>query len=75
MRGEGPRGATVGDTEQWCFPDVVLTGKEKRQIIAQVVSMATKAMFKHHHYKFGGKMFRQTDGGPIGLRGHVQLPE
>ena len=69
MRGEGPRGATVGDTEQWCFPDVVLTGKEKRQIIAQVVSMATKAMFKHHHYKFGGKMFRQTDGGPIGLRG------
>ena len=42
---------------------------EKKQLIAEVVALATKAMFKNHYYKFGGKMFHQKKGGPIGLRG------
>ena len=33
------------------------------------VSLATKAMFNHHYYQFGGTTFRQSEGGPIGLRG------
>ena len=31
--------------------------------------VATETMFKTHLYKFGGKMFQQLLGGPIGLRG------
>ena len=73
MKGEGPRGATKGDTEQWCFPNVVLSDEEKRLLIATVVSLATKAMFRLHHYKFGGKMFKQMEGGPIGLRGTCSI--
>ena len=48
--------------------NVELTEKEKRLIIGEVVSMATKAMFHHHYYKFGGT-YHQTQGGPIGLLG------
>ena len=58
-----------GDTEQWVFQDVVLTEDEKKEIIAEVVSLATKAMFRNHFYKFGGVMYHQAQGGPIGLRG------
>ena len=69
MRGAGPRGKEPGDQEQWIFPRVTLTDAEKREIIAEVVAIATKAMFQQHFYKFGGKVFHQTQGGPIGLRG------
>ena len=34
-----------------------------------MVKTATKAMFNHHFYEFGGKTFHQAQGGPIGLRG------
>ena len=37
--------------------------------MAEVVSLATKSMFRNHYYKFGGKMYHQAQGGPIGLRG------
>ena len=38
-------------------------------IIATVIKIATKTLFKTHTYTFGGLFFRQRDGGPIGLRG------
>ena len=69
MRGTGPRGKTRGDQEQWIFPPIVLEQWEKDELISQVVKIATKAMFNNHFYKFGGKMFKQREGGPIGLRG------
>ena len=69
IRGAGPRGKTRGNQEQWVFPEIVLSEEEKREIVAMVVSLATKAMFDLHHYQFGGTTFKQTDGGPIGLRG------
>ena len=34
-----------------------------------MIGTATKAMFQQHLYKFGGKVFNQAQGGPIGLRG------
>ena len=49
--------------------NVELTEKDKRLIIGEVVSMATKAMFHHHYYKSGGTTCHQTQGGPIGLLG------
>ena len=35
----------------------------------EVVSIATQAMFQNHFYTFGGEVFHQRQGGPIGLRG------
>ena len=69
MRGPGPRGPTRGDQEQWEFPDVELEEWEKKLIVAEVVSLATKAMFGNHFYKYGGTTYHHRGGGPIGLRG------
>ena len=69
MMGTGPRGPTRGDQEQWIFPEVTLLDWEKKMIVAEVVSIATKAMFTHHFYTFGGETYHQAQGGPIGLRG------
>ena len=69
LKGEGPQGGQRGDQEQWVFPHVRLRPHEKKLLIATVVEKATEAMFHHHYYTFGGQMFQQTEGGPIGLRG------
>ena len=70
VRGVGPKGPLVGDTEQWVFPRVILTPEMKLEIIGTVLSIAITALFHQHYYSFGGRMFmfRQTKGGPIGLR-------
>ena len=69
LKGVGPQGGTRGDQEQWVFPHVRLRPHEKALLVATVVEMATEAMFQHHFYNFGGRMFQQMEGGPIGLRG------
>ena len=58
-----------GDTEQWIFPEITLTEKERKLIIAEVWAITTEKMFHHHLYTFGGRTYRQRRGGPIGLRG------
>ena len=69
ITGTGPMGRERGDQEQWVFPTVKLTEEEKGLLIGNVVRIAIKAMFSRHYYSFGGKMFSQRRGGPIGLRG------
>ena len=69
MRGVGPRGKERGDQEQWEFPPVILEEWEKEQLIIEVIRIAVKTMFEKHYYTFGGKIFRQKKGGPIGPRG------
>ena len=69
LKGVGPQGGVRGDQDQWVFPHVRLRPKEKRLLVAVVVEIATEAMFQHHYYHFGGKKYKQTGGGPIGLRG------
>ena len=68
VTGVGPTGPDRGDTEQWVFPRVKLTGSDKKEIIAQVTKIMTETMFRTHVYTFGGRIFRQSQGGPIGLR-------
>ena len=53
LTGVGPRGAERGDQEQWVFPHVRLTRREKRLLVATVLEIATQAMFTHHYYGFG----------------------
>ena len=67
--GAGPLGRTVGDTEQWVFPDIVLTEEEKVWILAAVTGMMVEILFDSHLYTFGGRIYKQAGGGPIGLRG------
>ena len=69
LKGAGPQGGLRGDQEQWEFPMVRLRKCEKRLLVATVVRLVTRAMFKHHYYEFGGGKSQQKEGGPIGLRG------
>ena len=62
-------GPHSGDQNQWSFPpNVRLTAREKRMIIASVMKIAVLVLFRTHVYEFGGKFFLQQKGGPIGLR-------
>ena len=61
-------GAERGDQEQWIFPQVVLSEEEKRYILAAVVGIVVEILFSTHLYTFGGEIYLQKDGGPIGLR-------
>ena len=54
--------------DQWIFPEIILNENEEKKIVAAVTNIALKTLFKNFTYKFGGKFFHQTDGGPIGVR-------
>ena len=54
--------------DQWEYQKEDLTKEEERNIIATVVEVALKILFKNFTYKFGGKYFHQSQGGPIGVR-------
>ena len=54
--------------QQWDLTKVTPTNKERIEIIAAVVEIAIKILFKNFSYKFGGKFYHQSEGGPIGVR-------
>ena len=58
-----------GDVEkQWCFPRCEPNEQEEKEIIARCAEIATRTIFENFCYKFGGKTYQQSDGGPIGAR-------
>jgi hypothetical protein len=57
-----------GDQEQWEFPNVELSKRDKRLVIATVMKIAVLVLFRTHVYTFGGDFFCKKQGGPIGLR-------
>ena len=54
--------------KQWIFPNVVLTNPEKKTVMGEVMRLAVEVLFQTHVYSFKGSNFKQSDGGPIGLR-------
>ena len=58
LKGPGPRGKIRGDQEQWIFPDIELEDWERREILAEVIGLATQAMFENHFYEFGAHEIR-----------------
>lgn len=54
--------------EQWCYPKATPTDTQKRQIVSRVAEIGTRFLFQNFTYKFGGEMFQQMSGGPIGAR-------
>ena len=67
MTGPVAVGPNIDDDSQWIFPKVDLTEIEKRLIVATVVEIGVKTVFRTHVYQFGGRTFQQQQGGPIGL--------
>ena len=58
-----------GDVEkQWVFPRCTPSPQEEKELIARCAEIATRTIFQNFSYKFAGKVYLQTDGGPIGDR-------
>jgi hypothetical protein len=73
LTGVGPLGAEADDEKQWKFPGVELTAIEKKMIMSEVLRLSIELMFSTHIYSFGGKSYKQREGGPIGLRSTCAL--
>ena len=73
LTGVGPLGADANDEKQWKFPSVELTELEKKTIMAEVMRLSIELMYSTHIYSFGGRSYKQRDGGPIGLRSTCAL--
>ena len=50
------------------FKNTIHSNQDKKNIIARVVEIATRALFQNHGYKFGNEYYRQENGGSIGDR-------
>ena len=66
-------GPNVGDEQQWVFPSVELTELERKLLVGEVLKIGVQTMFETHLYSFGGRVYRQRVGGPIGLRSTCAL--
>ena len=53
---------------QWIFPELTVGQGELKKLLGACLEVVVKFVFSTHMYKFGGKTFVQSDGGPIGLR-------
>ena len=56
------------DRWKWYQPPVRFTEEEKLVIMAKVTEIMVQSVFRTHHYKFNGKVYKQQAGGPIGLK-------
>ena len=57
--------------EMWKFTRFQLTPDAKRKLLAKGLELAVKVMYNTHLYTFGGKVYHQQSGAPIGERGSV----
>ena len=56
------------DEVRLVFPPRDPTKEEKVKLFAAALEIAVRTIFKLHTYQFGGKLYQQSEGGPIGLR-------
>ena len=61
-------GMHVEDEVKWIFPDREATEVEKKKMYAACLEIGVRAAFSLHLYQFGGRIYHQRDGGPIGMR-------
>ena len=57
--------------ELWKSTRFQLTPDAKRRLLAKGLEVAVKVMYNTHLYTFGGKLYHQKSGAPIGERGSV----
>ena len=56
VTGTDPLGPESGCQDQWKYPpNVKLTDREKRMIVATIMKIAVLVLFRTHVYEFGGK--------------------
>ena len=67
-------GAAADDENQWEFKkDLESTELQKKKVIAEVLRLGVDIMYDTHIYTFGGRNYKQWEGGKIGLRSMCAL--
>ena len=61
--------------EGWSIFKKEMSDGVKREIFARVVQVCSIILMTTHAYQFGGKIFRQRQGAPIGIRASAVLAE
>ena len=54
--------------EKWAFSPKMPNCMERKIMLSKAVEVGVRECFRNHLYTFNGEVYRQTDGGPIGLR-------
>ena len=54
--------------EQWVHKTKEVTRSQKMEIIGRCAEIAIRTVFENFAYSFGGKIYLQLEGGPIGAR-------
>ncbi|MCP3678952.1 MAG: hypothetical protein GY782_01110, partial [Gammaproteobacteria bacterium] len=67
ITGKEAMGADLG-SNQWVFPIIAPCKFQLKLLLAACLGIGVRATFRLHTYTFGGKLFQQLSGGPIGLR-------
>ena len=52
----------------WAFPAATPTEREKRVLLQKMTEIGVRVIFRNFVYSFGGELFLQSEGGPIGAR-------
>merc|ERR1712059_32555 len=56
------------DSEQWRFPDITPSEYQLKLMMAACLAVGVATTFRLHTFTFGGNLYQQLFGGPIGLR-------
>ena len=68
MTSQGMMGKEEELEKQWTFKCKEITEEQIREIVARVTEIAIRIVFENFCYDFGGRIFLQKFGGPIGAR-------
>ena len=62
------QGKRKGLSRVWQFPSAKPTEEQKRILHARAAEIAVRTVWQNFCYEFGGEIFLQMEGGPIGAR-------
>ena len=54
--------------DNWIFPREPVTREEKKKLFGKVLEVLVKTTFANHIYSYRNKLYKQMNGGAIGLR-------
>ena len=68
MASEGLNKRKAKIENQWIFTKRNPTIEERREMVGMVLEIAIRILWENYSYRFGGEIYLQKEGGPIGQR-------
>ena len=68
VTGTNAMAAEPKNTDFWIFPKRQFSPEEQSLLLGKALEVAVKTLFTTHLYQFGGRIYRQISGSPIGTR-------